>query len=60
MDTIWNSAFGVDIDIQNNPENEYFDKCEKVFGNTSNLRTHHYIGSIYIKLSKRSEFSKAI
>ena len=47
MDTIWNSAFGVDIDIQNNPENEYFDKCEKVFGNTSNLRAHHYIGSIY-------------
>lgn len=31
MDTIWNCAFGVDIDLQRNPENEYFKKCEQIF-----------------------------
>ena len=28
MDTIWNCAFGVDIQVQENPDNEYFLKCE--------------------------------
>jgi hypothetical protein len=40
MDTIWNCAFGIDIDVQNNPENEYFTKCEKVFANTEKLEVN--------------------
>nr|UOU03272.1 cytochrome P450 3045C2 [Brachionus rubens] len=31
MDSIWNCAFGVDADIQNNPDNEYYKKCEDLF-----------------------------
>ena len=31
MDSIWNCAFGIDADIQNNSENEYFDRCEAMF-----------------------------
>ncbi len=45
MDTIWNCAFGIDIDIQNNPDNEYFTKCENVFSNAENLDFFSYLGS---------------
>ena len=31
MDTIWNCAFGVDIDLQNKHDNEYFLNAEKFF-----------------------------
>lgn len=31
MDTIWNCAFGLDIDLQNNPKNEYFVNSENLF-----------------------------
>lgn len=31
MDSIWNCAFGCDADIQNNSDNEYFDRCEEMF-----------------------------
>ena len=44
MDTIWNCAFGADIDIQRKKENEYFDKCEAVFNATIKLRLIHYLG----------------
>ena len=27
MDTIWNCAFGLDLDLQNNPDNEYLKHC---------------------------------
>jgi cytochrome P450 len=36
MDTIWNCAFGVDIDVQNNPNDPYFVKSEKIMDNMSN------------------------
>ncbi len=36
MDTIWNVAFGVDIDLQNDLNNDYFDKCEIMFAKTRN------------------------
>jgi hypothetical protein len=31
MDSIWNCAFGLDIDLQNNRENDYFVNSENVF-----------------------------
>ena len=31
MDTIWNCAFGIDIDLQKKTNNLYFDKCEAHF-----------------------------
>jgi hypothetical protein len=31
MDTIWNVAYGVDLDLQNNPTNPYFVQSEKTF-----------------------------
>jgi len=46
MDSIWNCAFGVDIDVQNNPNNEYFYQCERAFSNTVNLTFPLKIGSI--------------
>lgn len=45
MDTIWNCAFGVDIDLQNNPENEYFNRCEKVFKDVGDMNILSYTGS---------------
>ena len=49
MDTIWNTAFGVDIDLQNNPENIYFQKCELVFKETGEFRFPQFLGSITLK-----------
>jgi hypothetical protein len=45
MDSIWNCAFGIDIDIQNNPNNEYFYQCERVFSNSVNLTFPLKLGS---------------
>lgn len=47
MDTIWNCAFGFDIDAQHKLENPYFDKCESVFEEGVKLRFLNYIG-IYL------------
>ena len=30
MDTIWNCAYGIDINSQDEPENKYFHAAEKV------------------------------
>jgi hypothetical protein len=46
MDTIWNCAFGLDIDIQNNRENEYFKNCEAIFQNNADLSFRLFLGSI--------------
>ena len=43
MDTIWNCAFGVDIDVQNHPDNEYFKRSETVFRNTADLTPIMYL-----------------
>ena len=45
MDTIWNCAFGLDIDLQHNPQNPYFVNCEKVFASISQLNLPSYLGS---------------
>jgi hypothetical protein len=45
MDTIWGAAFGVDIDLQNNPENIYFSKCERVFKKVSEFGVPQFLGS---------------
>ena len=45
MDTIWNTAFGVDIYLQNNPDNIYFRKCELVMKETCEVSVPKYIGS---------------
>ena len=45
MDTIWNCAFGVDIDLQNNTNNEYLAKSEAVFRAAVTLNLPMYIGS---------------
>nr|QVK45584.1 cytochrome P450 [Brachionus paranguensis] len=44
MDSIWNCAFGVDINMQYEKENDYFSKCEEVFKFSSNLITPQYMG----------------
>lgn len=47
MDSIWNCAFGVDIDLQNNHENLYYHKCEKVFKQGLEFRLLNYLG-VYV------------
>lgn len=37
MDTIWNCAFGLDIDLQNNPENPYLVESNQIFRDLSKL-----------------------
>jgi hypothetical protein len=51
MDTIWNCAFGLDIDVQNQPDNEYFTNCELVFSNTWKLDFRRYLGSIILNFN---------
>ena len=46
MDTIWNCAFGVDMDLQNNPNNPYLEKSERVFTNMANFTLPMHLGSI--------------
>ena len=53
MDTIWNCAFGVDIDLQNNPDNEYFKKCEQIFSEATHLTILHRFGSKF----KQADFA---
>nr|UOU03262.1 cytochrome P450 3045C9 [Brachionus rubens] len=51
MDSIWNCAFGVDINMQYEKENEYFTKCEEIFKSTSNLNFPQLIG-VYLHETK--------
>nr|UOU03271.1 cytochrome P450 3045C3/4 [Brachionus rubens] len=44
MDSIWSCAFGVDINMQFEKENEYFNKCEEVFKLSAHLNTPQYLG----------------
>lgn len=50
MDSIWNCAFGVDIDFQNNSENVYFKRCEALFEFLSKPNILSFIGSIQLNL----------
>ena len=52
MDSIWNCAFGVDIDFQNNSDNVYFKRCEALFEFLSKPNILSFIGS------KQSNFIK--
>nr|AHL88986.1 cytochrome p450 3045C3 [Brachionus koreanus] len=44
MDSIWNCAFGVDINMQFEKKNDYFSKCEEVFKYSFNLILPQYLG----------------
>lgn len=44
MDSIWNCAFGVDINVQFEKENDYFYKCEEVFKLSAYLNLPQYLG----------------
>jgi hypothetical protein len=50
MDTIFNAAFGYDIDLQNNPDNPYFIKSESVFKEIDEFGLPHFLGSTVIFL----------
>ena len=51
MDTIWNTAFGVDIDVQNKRDNDYFKNCEMLFSSvTLNYDLIRYIGCYFCEL----------
>lgn len=47
MDSIWNCAFGVDINLQYNTENEYLNKCEAIFTNTTRLSLPAFLGTYF-------------
>ncbi len=49
MDTIWNCAFGVDLDMQNNPSNEYYEMAEKFFNDVAEPNFLIYFGSMMSK-----------
>jgi hypothetical protein len=46
MDTIWNVAYGVDKDMQNDMDNEYFYVCEKHFNDASKFKPIVYISGL--------------
>ena len=37
MDTIWNIGIGLDMDLQNSPNNEYFQKSEQLINSTRDV-----------------------
>lgn len=45
MDSILNGAFGVDLDIQQNPKNEYYKRCEQLFEFLARQNLLSFIGS---------------
>jgi hypothetical protein len=46
MDTLWSCSYGLDIDVQNDSENEYFHAAEKVFSEAHRLKTLNFLSSI--------------
>ena len=46
MDSIWNCAFGLDVDVQNNPNNIYYTKSEEHFASLVNFPFLYYIISM--------------
>ncbi|RNA38412.1 cytochrome P450 3A29-like [Brachionus plicatilis] len=47
MDSIWNCAFGVDINMQYEKENLYFKKCEEIFLRTLELSFVEILGVFF-------------
>ena len=47
MDTIWNCAYGIDIDLQNNPDNEYFHASEKVFSDAVKFKVLNHLSGTF-------------
>nr|QEV83809.1 cytochrome P450 [Brachionus rotundiformis] len=52
MDSIWNCAFGVDINMQYEKDNLYFKKCEEVFRISSNLILPQYLGIYFYEMKE--------
>jgi hypothetical protein len=46
MDCLWNCAYGIDMDFQNNPSNNYFRRCEIIFRQMDSFNVFMYLGSI--------------
>ena len=44
MDAIWNCAFGVDNDLQHNPDNPYFTRSESFFSGSVRFTIENYLG----------------
>ena len=44
MDSLWNTAYGIDADILNNSNNEYFNKCETMFIQMTEFNMFMYLG----------------
>ena len=60
MDTIWNCAFGLDINLQfDKSKEEYFEKCEALFDSAVNKNFIIYFGSESILLCGVAEFSSS-
>ena len=48
MDTLWNCAYGIDINMQTSADQtalSYFSKCERVFKESEELSPPIYFGS---------------
>ncbi|RNA00434.1 cytochrome p450 -like protein [Brachionus plicatilis] len=56
MDSIWNCAFGVDINMQYDKENLYLKNCEQFFKVTSNLMLPHYLGLYFHEFKEKIVF----
>ena len=45
MDTIWNCAFGLDNDLQNDLDNIYYNRSEAVFTMTTKFNLFFFLSS---------------
>nr|UOU03263.1 cytochrome P450 3045C8 [Brachionus rubens] len=52
MDSIWNCAFGVDINMQYEKDNEYFTRCEGVFAMLTSLTLPSYFGIYFHEIKE--------
>lgn len=46
MDTLWNCTYGIDINVQNKPNNEYFKASEKIFSDAFKFKFLKILSSI--------------
>ena len=59
MDTLWNCTYGMDIDVQNNPQNEYFHAAEKVFIEAHQFKVFKFLSGFLLFLEfliKKNKF----
>lgn len=50
MDSLWKCNYGIDLNIQNQPHNDFFEASEKIFSDAHKFHFLKILSSIYVFL----------